>query len=241
MALRQTATVEKAPDHLEEENVKVSSSQAELLGENQPDHGTQVAPVRSSAPAKAADLSEFLSEEELAELDLGFGAFPLIVLDKGEFVCKTKDMDIEQGFDFRILGFKAKFCFKVKASDDEIKAKGIEPSLYYSYSVNAPKEEQELKDIIEYWSELGFKYETLKYFEVRAQMVAPGQDYDGEYVLLSIPPTSRGTFSGYIASVVGKFRKRYDEVITHAGTGKKIEVGRNSWKPWDFRYVRDAA
>lgn len=172
-----------------------------------------------------------LSADEDDDLEIGFGSFPIITLNK-VFECKGADFDIDDSFDCVLQGFRAKYIYKV---DDE--------NFFYSYCSGKPNDRNPrltakgdpLDAALQEWEDEGLKYSVHKYLEVTA--ILHGGDVDGTVVLLSISPSSVTRFSGYVKVTVPMTGNTFKQVVTRASKGALIP-GKFPFKPWNFAVVK---
>lgn len=81
------------------------------------------------------------------------------------------------------------------------------------------------------------------YVELLVSVYNTGSDLDGEMAILNIAPMSKNKLAGYRQTLIQKGRVsrgkayRLDEVLTKVQPGAKIQKGKNTWYPWDFKFA----
>jgi len=179
--------------------------------------------------------SSVLSADEMEDLDFGFGAFPTVVLDKGEFEC-SGDIEFENNqFQCRIMSYRAKYFYRSVISEKDTE-------FFYSFdkpdTANARTTNEELvSDTIAKWTEANRPPHTIKkYLECTAQLL-DGRSANS-LCLLSVAPKSVPVLSGYIAGELGAVRGvHYSKVVTQVSAGPKNSKGDFPYRPWNFAYV----
>jgi len=186
----------------------------------------ELAPKKSAPPAMAGTGGGLLSAEETADLEMGFGAFPIISLDKGEFI-DTEGKDYGDEFYCRMMKYRAKYFYKSEVDKDDVE-------FFYTYDKENTVGGESVDELLEEWEESGRPRANIKkYLEVTAQLFE-GDEPSG-LVILSIAPTSVARFSGYVMGELNAARGlRYDQVITKVSAGERITKDKYNWKPWKF-------
>ena len=161
---------------------------------------------------------------------MGFGALPVVVLDKGEFVCDELQ-PFDKDFLMQALEFKSKYLYATVCENDD------DSQCVYSYDKITDTKGRLIEETLAEWKEDKEKFECRKYFDV-VGIVLDG-DNEGEPVILSVSPSSVKKFSAYIQVNLNKIKNlRYTEVVTKVGIGAAIGKGTKSFKPWTFSFVR---
>lgn len=196
---------------------------------------TEVAAAQTRAVATSAQaplIDGGLSEEEMEDLEFGFGTFPIITLN-GEFECADDTIDVEGGFDCVIQSYKARYIYRV---DED----------HFFYTYDNPKKSnpnarltttgEPFDGILKEWSEDNLKHEIKKYLEVVVLMKGANE---GKICLLSVSPTSVGRFSGYVAMELKQLKSlHYTQVITHCSPAAKVKSA-YAFRPWKFELVSE--
>jgi len=180
-------------------------------------------------------VSGVLSASDMEDLDFGFGAFPSISLDKGEFEC-IGDIEFEDNqFQCKIMNYRAKYFYRSFINDDDVEFfySFDKPGMEGSASTNG----ELVQDIVGKWKEEGRPAHTVKkYLEVTAQLV--GGPSANSICLLSVAPRSVPILSGYIAGELNAVRGlHYTKVVTQVSAGPKNSKGKFPFRPWNFSFV----
>ena len=181
-----------------------------------------------------------LANEGYEGLELGFGAFPSIVLNS-EGQLQTGDGKL---LGDHIIGTvdasKQKFLVKNTKCDKR------EEDFFYVFDQNwatNPKaidsQGRNPHDKIKEWEAKGWGYEVKKYLDLCVILTRPATEAsgveilsEGDMVLVQIPKTSISRFSGYAARA-GLAALR--SVPTKFSVGQKITGVDYPYYPWDFR------
>ena len=208
------------------------------------DNEPQTAPVPASdqmpAAARGAPLASTLPADDSfdgLEEELGFGSFPMLKLDKTEFIIGTTSFDaIEECV---LLKGTKKHLYKARKGEED----GI--PLVYSYDGVYSVSGERLDDVFAEWREHGeMDGAPIKstYMEVLTQIIHAGDgSMNGELVMANIAPQSLRTLSGYQARL-GLKGLRLNQAVTRLQKGQKVTIkGSNrTFYPWDFKFVREA-
>lgn len=170
-----------------------------------------------------------LAEDGFEGLDLGFGAFPIIVLQNTGDFTSSDGAELGTEFDCVVMNSRNKFICKNTGNpkDDE--------DFFYSYDKEVNTSGEDVKVKIAEWKGKGWGYEWKPYLDVAAQI--HGGDNDGELVMFSIPKTSITRFSGYLASVKMKEGVPPSGVVTRVYRGDKITKVKYPFFPWAFKMI----
>lgn len=187
----------------------------------------------SKSVATTGSRESVLSEEEMSDLDFGFGAFPTVTLDKGEFECSDGDVQLGNEFDCKIVQYKAKYFYRSYVDQDDVE-------FFYSFDKEVDTQGEQVADRIAEWNKEGRPPHTVKkYLEVTA--ILHGGDHDGTIVLLSVSPSSVARFSGYVAGELNAARGlHYKRVVTTVGVGAKITKAKFPFRPWAFSFKSES-
>ncbi len=170
-----------------------------------------------------------MPDDGFSDLDdqIGFGSFPIVKLDKTEFLINDETLGDGNAFTCRLLNGRKKILVK-ESGDQDTK------NLLYSYDGIHDTAGKLIEDRIAEWKADGVEsVERKTYFEAAAQLI--GGDRDQELVLLSIPPASVSRLSGYRASVTMREGVPLSDVITKCSKGAKVKIGNNiTFYPWQF-------
>ena len=232
MAIKRKSAVEKAEvEEIFEEEAQ-QEPPFEMEEETQAEQPVAAERAQALVTAPENTLAETdgsgsnMSEAEMGELDFGFGAFPVIVLDGKEFACEELG-GIEDGFDCSIVSFRTK-TLHIPSDDSEF---------IYTYDNVTSTKGGLLEDVFASWKEEGLTRTAKKYFDVTV-LITSGPS-EGEVSVLSIAPRSVPKFSAYIGVTLNKIHNvRYTDVITRVAPGNKITKTKYPYTPWSFSLVK---
>jgi hypothetical protein len=198
--------------------------------------------ARYNAPStqmslQSGDVMSALEEDGHEGLEMGYGSFPYLKLDRGRF--QSSDGN-EYGTSFDAVCYPSKVKYIVKCNDEQ-----NAPEFFYTYDKVTTTTGKPVDAILAEWTSKGWsKPVDRKYIDVPAQMVKWVQDGQGNWtpeleqmVLLSIPQTSISRYSGYLAGVKLSRRSSSSEVVTRISVGAKITSGKWPFEPWNFSFV----
>ena len=169
---------------------------------------------------------DMLSAEEQADLEFGFGAMPIVTLDKGEFVCEDLE-EFDSHFLCNILEYRAKYLYATVVGQDE------EGECAYSYDQVTTTKGESVASVLKEWEDDGEKWQMKKYMDV--VVTIEDGDNAGQPVILSVSPMSVAKFSSYVGILLAKInRVHYKNVVTKVAIGKKNSKGKHDYKPWTF-------
>lgn len=234
-------TVETVVEEVVEEPTRTPLRKPATL-DNEPQTAPVPAPATDQMPAAArgAPMASTLPADDSfdgLEEELGFGSFPMMKLDKTEFIIGTTSFDaIEECV---LLKGTKKHLFKARKGDED----GI--PLVYSYDGVYSVSGERLDDVFEEWREHGeMEGAPIKstYMEVLTHIIQAGDgSMNGELVMANIAPQSLRTLSGYQARL-GLKGLRLNQAVTRLQKGQKVTIKGSSktFYPWDFKFVRPA-
>jgi hypothetical protein len=173
-----------------------------------------------------------LATEGYEGLEIDWTSFPTIVLDKGEF-CSGDGAELaKQDALVRIMQTRKRFVLRTKTAEPD------DAELAYTYDMSELQDsDSELSTKVTAWKAEGLDYVVKEYIEAVAMVEDGEHQFDQQMVLLQIPPTSVGRFSGYMTSnqLVKKLLPR--EYLTRCYRGDKITKANNPFYPWAFEFV----
>ena len=208
---------------------KRNEVETEEVNEIEEEHQTASSLMKPSASAPAVSNPEsVLSADEMNDLDFGFGAFPTVTLDKGEFEVSDGSVELGTEFDCKILQYKSKYFYRSYVSDTDVE-------FFYSFDQVSTTAGESVADVLAQWKEEGRPAHTVKkYLEVTA--ILSGEN-EGTIVLLSVSPSSVARFSGYVAGELNAVRGiHYKNVITTVSVGAKLTKVKFPFRPWAFSF-----
>lgn len=210
------------------------AEKTEAASESATSTSTEVATQSNTTTAMApAGMGGSVHEEGFAEVDLGFGAFPMITLP-GEGVFMLDDEDIGKEVNGQIMGSRLKFVYRNSDDEDTVEFSYDEPKkVPEEKRVNAAG--HDLKPILDQWRAEGADVEMKTYLECPF-MITEG-DHEGEMAMLSIAPASVQKFEGYRVQL--NFRgKSVKDVVTTVYVGAKVTKAKKPFYPWAFKEAK---
>lgn len=215
----------------------VDTSSGEVIGH--PEDAGQLA-VPSETALVAAPKTGIIAQAAqggFEGLNSGFGTFPILKIDSESFELDDEEYP-EKEIYMNISQSRAKFIVKQKDQGDEAE---------FIYSYNAlidgrpnPNALDVSGSSVQAWIDkqhlAGCETEVKEYIEAIAELMDDNK-FNGELVLLSIPPSGVRRFTGYCIKLQLKHQCLPDKVITVATIGKKIKKGSISWCPWVFKFA----
>lgn len=182
--------------------------------------------VAAAGPVPTGNLTQSMEEMGFKGLDFGFGAFPIITLDDGQFM--SNDVELGEQFDCYIQSSCEKILYRTNVGQNE------KPELVYTYDDQITTKGEQVADVLNDWRSAGQTYQRKVYLDVIVEMCGDNE-LAGQLAVLSIPPQSTTRFSGYLAQVVRLKRKTPQEVVTTVYRGRKVTGTRFPWFPWAFK------
>lgn len=193
----------------------------------------QLALTGDAASNFFAQMIKELQEEGQEGLDMSFGVFPLVSLDKGEF--KVGDDDFgDSGFTGVPLMSRPKYAYrttKVSEKDAEVLFADSDQAHLQPDSLVSER----LREWKEKWPESG--YEVRAYQDVFLYMVncQDKPELEGQLVQLSVAPTSVKLYTRACLKAKGRGYKAH-ECVFKIGVGEKIR-GEFDYYPWSFEAI----
>lgn len=196
--------------------------------------GTEV--TAKSVTKENTPMKEYLKEAEQSGFEGmtvgGFGTFPTIVIDNGSFVCDKEEWK-DTSFIAQIQSAKPLFlCNQVGVDQGDC---GF---TYDKVNLTNPVEEcATVAELKAFWEEAGETMEIKEYREVVIEIVQEGHEFEGEFFIAKIPPSSVNAFNGQVFIVKNRTKCDFNEVKLEFSIGKSRGEGTKSYKPWKFRPV----
>lgn len=162
--------------------------------------------------------------------NIGYGSFPLIKLEAGEFVMEGGNV---KEFQCVMKSMRKKFLFKC---DKETTA--------YSYDRVHRQDGVPLEDVFREWRLAGKLSNgaipaMTEYAEV-ASLIVDGP-LEGRMAILNIPPASVRRLAGYKAELKVGTGLNLDQAVTKVEVGPKVKTkSGDAFYPWDFGYAGKA-
>lgn len=182
--------------------------------------------VANTGGVPTGDLAQSMGELGFEGLDFGFGAFPIITLNDGQF--SSNDVELGDSFDCRVQSSRQKIVYRTRVAEGET------PELVYTYDDQSTTKGENVKDVLQDWDASGTKYDRKAYLDVIVE-VCGDNDLTGQLAVLSVSPQSATRFSGYLAQVVRLKRVNPQDVVTTVYRGRKITGTRFPYYPWAFK------
>lgn len=192
-----------------------------------------------------SSFAENAAAQGMDGLELGYGSFPNIKLDDGEFIDGDGN-NYPSPFYFTPISSKGVYAYSQKNEDDS--------DVFFSYDGVTTTKGESVAALCAEWVEDGYTVERDTRLEVNCLIqeqvteaneegveTPTGEFVEGEMVMLSLPPTARKKYSGKWAMAERLYKnagKGLDEMIMKAEIGKSVKVGTRSFRPWMFGYIK---
>ena len=196
---------------------------------------TQVAVATGSANGTEnyfKQMVESLKADGQNGLEMGYGVFPVVSLDKGEF--KINDEEFDDDFTVVPMTSEAKFAYRTTGVPEK------EVEVTFSDTDRAHLDpgsavSQRLLEWKEKWPESGF--EIKKYLDVYAYVVElPAKpELQGQIVVLSVSPTSIRRYTNACVTAKGRGYAAH-ECVFKVAVGEKVR-GDFDYYPWEFQAI----
>lgn len=188
--------------------------------------------MHGQAPAVSNPAPSSVLTKDFSQLSFDWTSFPSISLKpEGEFV----DIDgVNYGKELVcfVHGWKPRWVYRANPVMDNKR------DVDFSYDRIVTQKGAQVSARIAEWNALGKTVEEKEYLEVVVEMIAPEEAYDGEYRILSVSPTSKGRFAGYISRAAALSGGDPSLVKTKVKVGAKITKVANAFFPWAFELYR---
>lgn len=244
----ETPKARPAPPPVEDHSEEASSAPVTRQAAPAPSPSRQMAAPRPTSNSPLANVAPVEEDDGFSDLDdqIGFGSFPILILDKAEFV--IGETSLGNSVDVILQQSRKKHLYKEG---------GKEQSDYVVYSYDDPKHEdgttktyeeiydtsgKKLSQVFAEWAEEGVDIDAIehKQYSEAVAMVLQDGEYKGQLVLLSIPPASIKRFAGYRAELKTIRRCTLRQAVTRLVPGNKVKVDKITFHPWNFKFVRPA-
>lgn len=191
---------------------------------------SQAAPP--AAQGAQAQVLDSLAEDGFSGLGIDWTSFPTVVLNQGEFETADGNPLGADSITVRLMQTRKRYVLRTVVPDDD------DAELAYTYDLSELADsESELAIKVGEWQKEGLEHKVKEYIEAVAIVEDDGCGLDGQMVLLQIPPTSTGRFSGYIASNQMVKGKKPQEYLTRCYKGDKVTKAAKPFYPWAFEFV----
>lgn len=196
---------------------------------NVPATATPHAPPATTGGGNPAVVNQ-LAASGFAGLEIDWTSFPTVVLDQGEFGTSDGNSLNTKEITVRLMQSRKRFVLRTNAQDDD------DAELAYTYDLselNDPESELSLK-VTKWREEDGLDYTTKEYIEAVAVVEDSDSPLDQQMVLLQIPPTSVGRFSGFTTQNLLIKREEPSQYLTRCYAGDKVTKAKKPFTPWAF-------
>lgn len=186
--------------------------------------------VVSQTQASSVFLNK-LRENGFEGLDIDWTSFPIIVLNQGEFETSDGNELGNDSFIVRVQRSRKRFVFVTDVDKDHEDDK----ELAYTYdTAELDDPNSELAQKVAEWKEEGIGYFVKEYLEAFALVDDPNCRLNGKMVLLQIPPTSKGRFSGFLFEIGMTQGLLPHEIRMRCTKGEKVKKAKTPFYPWQF-------
>jgi hypothetical protein len=191
------------------------------------------APVQTQitqAPANAPMMANNQIMQQLAAkgLTFDFTSYPTIKLPDGHGYVDSDKEEYGKSFQCKIVDCQQRWLYK----GSKLHPKDNAPIAYSDNQVETTNGEL-VAEVLANWQREGRTTETKRYMMVYVIMEAPGEVYDGEFRVLSVPGTSIGRLTAHTEKLLRKFGA-FDGGITQVSVGKEVTAVANPFFPWAF-------
>lgn len=208
----------------------VLEAEVEAVEQPQP---TEVAAHTQQLPAESNNRSTAvteLSESGFGGLEIDWTSFPTVVLDNGEFgtsdgqTLDTKEITVQ------LMQSRKRYVLRTNAIKDE------DAELAYTYDMSELDDPSSdlSKKVIQWREQDGLSYKIKEYIEALAIVQDDESSLNQQMVLLQIPPTSVGRFSGFTTQNLLIQKLKPTEYLTRCHTGPKVTKAVKPFVPWAF-------
>lgn len=164
------------------------------------------------------------------ELNAGFGAFPTVKLDGGQFSIEQQTMGTE--FEANILSIKKLFIWQLEDGDHQ-----HDNQFVRSYDNLSTTCGRSLRDVMLAWQAKGHRPKQREMTEALTEIQSGV--WQGQLVTLSIPPRSASRLAAYAEVLQRRNRLRVPEVITRISVGDLITTKTGVFHHWTFEFLQE--
>lgn len=227
-----SGTVEEAAETAQASTTANSDAPREVATRNE--SSQQVAQATGSTTSTEnffQKMLEDLKKEGQDGLELGFGVFPVIALDKGEFKIGDEDLD-DQPFAVVPLSSTPKYAYRTTGIPD----KEVEVAFADSDREHLDPNSAVSAKLLEWkekWENSGFEIKKYQNVFCYVTDMPAKPDLVGQIALLSVSPQSVKRYTNACIAVKGRGYAAH-ECVFQVGVGEKIR-GDFDYYPWDFK------
>lgn len=221
------------------ESQEVESVLDEAEPEQEASPSTEVATSTGKPPAVSSggqnQVVEKLAESGFGGLTIDWTSFPTVVLDNGEFgTSDGQSLDTKE-ISVRLMQSRKRYVLRTNAANDD------DAELAYTYDLSELDDpESELSQKVTKWKqEDGLDYSVKEYIEALAIVLDDSSSLNQQMVLLQIPPTSTGRFSGFTTSNLLIKNLEPTGYLTRCYAGSKVTKAKKPFVPWAFEFVSE--
>ena len=218
------------------ENQEAESVLDEAEPEQEAPPSTEVAAPAGKPPSVAsggAMAVDQLAQSGFGGLEIDWTSFPTVVLDNGEFgTSDGQSLDTKE-ITVRLMQSRKRYVMRTNAANDD------DAELAYTYDLSELEDpESELSQKVTKWREEdGLDYAVKEYIEALAIVMDDSSTLNEQMVLLQIPPTSTGRFSGFTTSNLLIKNLEPTGYLTRCFAGAKVTKAKKPFVPWAFEFV----
>lgn len=231
-AQREPVTIDNEPEQQEaaaEPEAKPQQSQAVATRQE----STAVSTAARGSENYFKQLIEKMAEDGQEGLEMGFGVFPVISLDKGEFKVGDEDMG-DSSFQGVPLMSKPKFCYRTTGVTDKdaevIFADSDSEHLDERSAVSA-----KLLEWKEKWENSSWECKQYQDVFIYVTKCPDKPELEEQLCQLSVAPQSVKLYTRACLQATGRGRKPH-ECVFEVGVGEKIR-GEFDYYPWAFKAI----
>ncbi len=224
------------------EEVAAKAANAEEVKAPAVQENTAVAarPAAAAPMLGGSNFTKVAAEQGFEGLELDAFSFPVINLPGEGFFQMLGDDESNLGKSFVFQAESTRARYRISETDDD----DAEHYMTYDATGMTKADGTSAEAMLAQWAadsgEDNYRPVIKKYIDVVATILEAdptseqAQELVGETVMLSIPKSGQGRFSGVMARGA-KLYGGFDTFEIEASVGKKVKTGTNSFYPWNFK------
>ncbi len=224
------------------EEVAAKAANAEEVKAPAVQENTAVAarPAAAAPMLGGSNFTKVAAEQGFEGLELDAFSFPVINLPGEGFFQMLGDDESNLGKSFVFQAESTRARYRISETDDD----DAEHYMTYDATGMTKADGTSAEAMLAQWAadsgEDNYRPVIKKYIDVVATILEAdptseqAQELVGETVMLSIPKSGQGRFSGVMARGA-KLYGGFDAFEIEASVGKKVKTGTNSFYPWNFK------
>lgn len=229
-AKREPVTIDNEPEQ-QEVAAEAKPQQSQAVANRQ--ESTAVSTATRGSENYFKQLIEQMAQDGQEGLEMGFGVFPVISLDKGEFKVGDEDMG-DSSFQGVPLMSKPKFCYRTVGVTDK------EAEVIFADSDTEHLDERSAVSVkLAEWKEKweSSSWECKQYQDVFLYVTkCPDKpELEEQLCQLSVAPQSVKLYTRACLQATGRGRKPH-ECVFEVGVGEKVR-GEFDYYPWAFKAI----